>query len=117
MRILYLHPRAWSGEYAVLLKLGAMGHQVCVLEEDRKLPAARRMRTHFERPDDGVETFWDNPARDFERLLTWPEDRRYRRAFDGRNLGHRTRIIAAALRQHEYAADRQPYRQRYTRLP
>jgi glycosyltransferase involved in cell wall biosynthesis len=98
MKILYLHPRSWTGEYSILVRLRCMGHEVCVLEEDRRLNCARRMSVDFEQADDSIATFWYNPARGLERLLTWPEDRRHRRAFDGRNLGHRTRIIAAAVK-------------------
>lgn len=98
MNILYLHPRSWSGEYAILKKLCSMGHRVCVLEEDRTLPCARRHADHFEHPGDGIPTFWYNPRRGLERLLTWPKDRVDRRAFDGRNLTHRAWIIAAAER-------------------
>lgn len=96
MRILYLHPHSWSGEYAMLKQLCSMGHQVCVLEEDRTLHCARRKMDHFEHSGDGIPTFWYNPRRGIERLLTWPKDRFDRRAFDGRNLTHRTWIIAAA---------------------
>ena len=99
MRILYLHPRAWTGEYPVLLALRDRGHQVCVLEEDGRLPAARRFAADFERPADRIATFWYNPHRGAERLLTWLADRRERRDFEGRNLSHRAWIIAAAVRR------------------
>ena len=36
--------------------------------------------------------------RGIEKILTWPFDRIFRRAFDGRNLVHRMWVIAAALR-------------------
>lgn len=98
MKILYLHPRAWTGEYPVLAALRDRGHTICVLEEDRKLPAARRLAADFERPGDGIATLWFNPRRGAERLLTWPWDRYYRRAFDGRNLAHRAWLVAAAAR-------------------
>ena len=99
MRILYLHPRAWTGEYTVLLRLRDRGHQVCVLEEDRRMPAARRITDDFEQAGDRITTFWYNPRRGAERLLTWLADRRERRDFEGRNLAHRAWIIAAALRR------------------
>jgi glycosyltransferase involved in cell wall biosynthesis len=98
MRILYLHPRSWTGEYPMLVKLRSLGHEVCVLEEDRALPAARRYADHFEQAGDGIRTLWYNPRRGIERLLTWPWDRYHRRAFDGRNLAHRAWVIASAAR-------------------
>ena len=98
MKILYLHPRAWTGEYPMLVKLAGLGHQVCVLEENRNLAAARRLSAYFEQPGDGIETFWYNPRRGIERLLTWPWDRHYRKAFDGRNLVHRVWVVSAASR-------------------
>jgi glycosyltransferase involved in cell wall biosynthesis len=98
MKILYLHPRSWIGEYAMLAHLRGMGQQVCVLEERRDLPAARRIEDHFEKSGDGIATFWYNPRRGLERLLTWPADRYFRNAFDGRNLVHRMWVIAAAAR-------------------
>jgi len=98
MKILYLHPRAWTGEYPMLVRLKRLGHEICVLEEDRKLSDARRHTPDFEQPGDGIATFWYNPKRGIERLLTLPWDRYYRRAFDGRNLAHRVWIVAAAAR-------------------
>lgn len=98
MRILYLHPRSWIGEYAMLVHLRSRGHEVCALEEDRHLPAARRIADHFRQPGDGIATFWYNPRRGVERLLTWVFDRYYRHAFDGRNLVHRMWIVAVAAR-------------------
>lgn len=98
MKILYLHPRSWTGEYPVLLRLRDLGHEVCVLEEDRKLPGARHFASHFEHPGDGIVTFWYNPRKGLERVLTWPWDRVHRKAFDGRNLAHRAWIIVAATK-------------------
>lgn len=98
MKILYLHPRSWIGEYAMLVHLRRLGHEVCVMEESRDLPAARRCDDHFEKAGDGIATFWYNPRRGGERLLTWLFDRYYRKAFDGRNLVHRMWVIAAATR-------------------
>ena len=80
----------------MLVQLRRMGHQIYVLEENRKLPTARRFTADFEQPGDGIATFWYNPRRGLERLLTWPWDRYYRKAFDGRNLGHRTWVVTAA---------------------
>ncbi|MDO8931832.1 MAG: glycosyltransferase family 4 protein [Rhodocyclaceae bacterium] len=99
MRILYLHPRSWIGEYAMLVHLRRLGHEVCALEENRDLPETRRMADHFKQAGDGIATFWYNPRRGVERLLTWVFDRYYRRAFDGRNLVHRMWIVAAAARR------------------
>ncbi len=82
----------------MLAQLRDMGHQICVLEENRKLPAARRLTPDFEQAGDAITTLWYNPKRGIERLLTWPWDRYYRRAFDGRNLAHRVWIVAAAAR-------------------
>ncbi len=82
----------------MLAQLRDMGHQICVLEENRKLPAARRLTPDFEQAGDASTTLWYNPKRGIERLLTWPWDRYYRRAFDGRNLAHRVWIVAAAAR-------------------
>lgn len=98
MKILYLHPRSWTGEYPVLIRLREMGHEICVLEEDRKLPGARHFAHHFEQPGDGIATFRYNPRKGLERVLTWPWDRAHRKAFDGRNLAHRAWIIAAAAK-------------------
>jgi glycosyltransferase involved in cell wall biosynthesis len=103
VRILYLHPRSWIGEYAMLVHLRSLGHEICVLEERRDLPAARLLADHFEKPGDGIPTFWFNPRRGVERLLTWPADRYYRNAFDGRNLAHRMWVIAAAA--HHFRPD------------
>ena len=100
MKILYLHPKSWSGEYAMLLRLRDMGHQVCALEEERDLPqGARWASDHFRQPGDRIETLWYDPRRGAEKLLTWPFDRLVRRAFEGRNLAHRMWIILAALRR------------------
>jgi glycosyltransferase involved in cell wall biosynthesis len=98
VRILYLHPRSWSGEYAVLVRLRQLGHEVCVLEEDRGQPMARRLEADFENAGDGIATLWYNPRRGGERLLTWLWDRYYRRPFGGRNLYHRAWVIAQATR-------------------
>ena len=63
MKILYLHPRSWIGEYAMLVHLRRLGHEVCVLEESRDLPVNRRFDDHFEKAGDGISTFWYNPDR------------------------------------------------------
>ena len=98
MKILYLHPRAWTGEYPVLVALRERGHELCVLEENRRLPVARQLTSDFEQPGDRIATLWFNPRRGAERLLTLPWDRYHRRAFEGRNLAHRAWLVAAAAR-------------------
>lgn len=102
MRILYLHPKSWTGEYVMLLQLRLMGHEVCALEEKRALErGARQITDHHREPGDGIATLWYDPRRGWERLLTWLPDRIFRRAFDGRNLVHRMWVIYAALRYFE----------------
>ena len=88
MRILYLHPNAWTGEYAVLSELVRQGHMVCVLEEKRKLGATRALSANFRDTDDRIATLWYDPRRGMEKLLTWPADRWFKMDFDGRNLAH-----------------------------
>lgn len=98
MKILYLHPRAWTGEYPMLAKLRQLGHEVCVLEELRASDSFRPgLAEDFLAPADGIRTLWYNPRRGLEKLLTWPVDRFFKRAFDGRNLGHRMWLILKAV--------------------
>jgi len=105
MRILYLHPKAWSGEYPVLATLRGRGHDVFVLEEwrgDAKAKGGRKRPAMFAtpeflRPGDGIETLWYDPHRGVGKLLTWPVDRFFKRAFSGRNLAHRMLVIRAAM--------------------
>jgi glycosyltransferase involved in cell wall biosynthesis len=100
MRVLYLHPNSWTGEYPMLLKLRGLGHEVCVLEETRELGRGkRRVDGHFRHPGDGIATLWYDPRRGWERLVTWPLDRVFRRSFDGRNLIHRMWVIGEAVRR------------------
>ena len=40
MKILFCHPRAWGDEYLMAQQLAQRGHQVCMLQEDRKLDGA-----------------------------------------------------------------------------
>jgi glycosyltransferase involved in cell wall biosynthesis len=104
MRILYLHPNSWTGEYPMLARLRSLGHEVCALEEKRGLEQGKRwLADHFRDPKDGVRTLWYDPRRGWKRLLTWPLDRVFRRAFDGRNLVHRMWVIAEAL--HRFQPD------------
>ncbi|MBI3370401.1 MAG: glycosyltransferase family 4 protein [Betaproteobacteria bacterium] len=97
MRILYLHPDSWSGEYALLEHLVARGIEICVLEEKRGFGATRQAIEHFRAPGDGIATLWYDPGRGAERFLTWLADRLFRRAFDGRNLVHRMWVVRAAV--------------------
>ena len=99
MRILYLHPKAWTGEYPMLVKLRAMGEEVCALEERRGLARGKRqLEDHYREAGDGISTLWYDPRRGWERLLTWLPDRIFRRAFEGRNLVHRMWVIYEAIR-------------------
>jgi len=99
MKLLYLHPKAWSGEYAILKKFRELGHEICVLEEAREPDApVRRCCADFLTPGDGIATLWYSPRRGWEKLLTWPADQIFKRAFDGRNLVHRMWLIREAAR-------------------
>ncbi len=97
MRILYLHPKAWTGEHAILSELVRMGHEVCVLEERRPGPKRQFAEWHRQ-PGDRIRTLWYDPSRGLLRLVTWLADRVFRRAFDGRNLVHRMLVVAEAAR-------------------
>jgi len=100
MRILYLHPKSWTGEYPMLVKLRAMGQDVCALEELRgRQREERRFTNHHREPGDGIATLWYDPHRGWRRLLTWLPDRIFRRAFDGRNLVHRMWVIHEAIKR------------------
>lgn len=97
MKILYLHPNAWTGEYPILGALRERGATVCVLEEKRGVGAGLVASDHFRTPGDGIATLWHDPGRGAMRLATWPLDRVFRRAFDSRNLAHRMSVIRAAV--------------------
>lgn len=99
MKILYVHPRAWSGEYSLLKMLARQGHQVSVLEYDRKLARTRQLTFDFLEQGDGIATLWYNPRRGIERLLTWPMDFFFKRVGYRGNLGHRMWLILAAARR------------------
>lgn len=100
MKILYLHPKSWTGERTILPVLRDLGHEVCVLEERRGLKPRRWMDAdHFEQAGDGIATSWYDPGRGWEKLLTWPFDRIFRRGFEGRNLVHRMWMIMRAVRR------------------
>jgi glycosyltransferase involved in cell wall biosynthesis len=99
MRILFLHPFGWSGEYPLLVEFRRHGHDVCVLEERREgMVGARMFSDHFVAPEDAIRTMWYHPGRGFERLVTFAADRYFRRTFDGRNLVHRMWVIREAVR-------------------
>lgn len=100
MRILFLHPYGWRGEYPMLAEFRRHGHEVCVLEERRTGMTGKRMlKDHLRDPDDGIHTLWYHPGKGLERLLTLPLDRWFRKTFDGRNLGHRMWVIHEAVRR------------------
>lgn len=98
MRILWCHPNAWSGEYKMMRYLATQGHDVCVLQENRKLGPTRARRDHFREPGDRIRTLWYNPARGIEKLLTFPVDRIIRRSPYRGNIGHRMWMIRTAAR-------------------
>lgn len=98
MRILFLHPLGWSGEYAILAEFRRRGYEVCVLEERRDGMHGKRLSAeHFLEAGDGMRTLWYHPGRGLERVLTFPVDRYFRKTFDGRNLGHRMWVIREAV--------------------
>lgn len=100
MRILYLHPRAWSGEYSLLRFLGTRGHEICVLEEWRgERRPARFVSQDFFGAGDGIRTLWYDMHRGWEKIFTWPLDRFFKRAFSGRNLVHRMWIVLDAVKR------------------
>ncbi|HCA26492.1 MAG TPA: hypothetical protein DEP05_02425 [Betaproteobacteria bacterium] len=99
MKILYLHPEAWSGEYPILRKLRELSHTVCALEEKRGLGQRRQLLPYFLEPGDDIATLWYDPSRGWEKVVTWPVDRFFKQGFNGRNLAHRMWVILEALRQ------------------
>jgi len=100
MRILFLHPYGWRGEYSILREFQRHGHEVCALEERRSGMTGKRMLTpDLREMGDGIQTLWYHPGRGAERVFTLPLDRYFRHTFDGRNLGHRMWVIRAAVRQ------------------
>ena len=100
MRILFLHPLGWGGEYPILVEFRRRGYEVCVLEERREgMGGARLSSEYFREPGDGIQTLWYHPGRGAERVLTFPVDRYFRKTFDGRNLGHRMWVIREAVKR------------------
>jgi glycosyltransferase involved in cell wall biosynthesis len=96
-----LHPKSWTGEYSLLTELVRLGHEIVVLEERR---GKKREYTDFYRTQgDRIRTLWYDPAKGWKRLLTWPADRIFRDAFEGRNLVHRMLVIAEA--ENQFKAD------------
>lgn len=83
----------------MLAYLARQGHEICVLQEDRKYPKTREVRDFFRVPGDGIQTLWYNPARGVEKLLTFPVDRLVRRSPYRGNLGHRMWMIRVAAKQ------------------
>lgn len=99
MKILYLHPSAWTGEYIMLRSLRDLGHRICVLEERPGLvEGPRHVSSFYLEPGDKIDTLWYDPRRGLEKAITWILDRPFKRAFNGRNLAHRMWIIRAAYR-------------------
>src|ERR1041384_3533795 len=81
VRILYLHPGSWSGEPVMLRLFRDLGHDVCVLEEKRDTARPRELRDSFQDAGDGIRTLFYDPGRGFEKALTWPVDRFFKRSF------------------------------------
>lgn len=99
MRILYLHPNSWTGEKPILTALRNLGQDVCVLEERRGLTTHQWAATdHFAQHGDGINTCWYDPGRGWEKLVTWPLDRCFKRGFEGRNLVHRMWMVWRAVK-------------------
>lgn len=99
MKILYIHPNAWINEYSILRKLQEMGHEICVLEEDRnKNSPVIHIERYFKEENDNIKTFWYNPKKGFKKIITWPLDRFFKSHFNGRNLGHRIWIVQNAVK-------------------
>ena len=102
MRVLFLHPFGWTGEYPMLVEFGRRGVEVCVLEENREIAQGKRaLSDHFLNPGDAIRTLWYHPSRGVERILTWLPSRIFRHAFDGRNLIHRMWVIREAAQRFE----------------
>lgn len=100
MRLLYLHPGGLGlVEYSLFDELRKLGHEICVLEEVRGTGHRDGLVTPFYRQaGDGVRTYWHDPKGGFKKLLVWPIDRFFKRAFNGRNLAHRMWAIHDAVR-------------------
>ena len=99
MKILFIHPNSWINEYFILKKLSEMGHEICVLEENRnKKSPVCHIEKFFKETNDNIETFWYNPKKGVKKFFTWTIDRFFKPYFNGRNLGHRMWIIWDAVR-------------------
>lgn len=98
MKILYLHPNSWTGEYSILVQFVKMGHEVYVLEQDKRLPDFRCvLHDFFREKNDGIRTLWYNAHREWRKALTMPLDLVTRDRFNGRNLVHIMAIIRHSL--------------------
>jgi len=83
----------------MLRKLQELGHVVCALEEKRGLGKRRQLLPYFLEPGDGIATLWYDPGKGWEKVVTWPVDRFFKRGFNGRNLAHRMWVIREVLRR------------------
>lgn len=82
----------------MLRKFVSLGHTVFALEEARAANRRSRWTTgHYAERGDEIATLWYDPSRGVEKLCTWPFDRMFKRAFEGRNLAHRMLLIRAAV--------------------
>jgi glycosyltransferase involved in cell wall biosynthesis len=102
MRILYLHPKSWIGEYDLIEYLASEGESVFVFEEDRnrRSPAFRNSE-YFLQPKDQIPTLWYNPKKGTAKIFTAIFDRIFKENFNGRNLVHRIWTVRKAIRQFE----------------
>jgi glycosyltransferase involved in cell wall biosynthesis len=98
MKILYLHPKSWIGEYELIKYFFSLGHSVCVLEEDRKISPSYCRRTYFLEQGDQIPTLWYNPGKGAVKALTFGVDKFFKNNFNGRNLGHRIWVVNKAIR-------------------
>ncbi|RCS58305.1 glycosyltransferase family 4 protein [Parvibium lacunae] len=102
-RLLFLHPRSWTGDIYSLQALQEQGFEVCVLEEDRKSARGRYHHTPNFEQIEGIPTLWYHPKRHWARWLCWPLDVFLKRGFDGRSLLHRMLTILYAT--HHFKPD------------
>lgn len=98
-RVLYLHPRSWTGDRFLLSGLQAMGFEVCVLEENRQHLLRRSDQTTDYMAQDGIPTLWYHPQKHWAKYLFAPFDMLLKRGFDGRALLHRMAMILYAVKR------------------
>ncbi|MBW1740960.1 MAG: glycosyltransferase [Deltaproteobacteria bacterium] len=99
MKILYLHPDSWTGEYSILVQFIKMGHCVYVLEQDKNLRKFHCvLMDFFKQKGDRIKTLWYNAHREWKKAITWPLDLITKNKFKGRNLFHVMAVIKHALR-------------------